>query len=63
MVKLFVDNFEKREQEEAATSGISPEETHGDALADIIERSEEADKMPKKQINEKKSKNEVGWVL
>ena len=48
--KLLVDNFKKREQEEAAASGISPEETESDiALADIIERFEEADEMHKKQ--------------
>ena len=40
--KLLVDNFKKREREEAAAIGISPEETESDiALADIIERFEE----------------------
>ena len=58
--KLLVDNFKKREREEAAASGISPEETESDiALADIIERFEEADEMHKKQTDEKKSKNEA----
>ena len=58
--KLLVDNFKKLEREEAAASGISPEETESDnALADIIERFEEADEMHKKQTNEKKSKNEA----
>ena len=57
--KLLVDNFKKRERE-AAASGISPEETQSDtALADIIERFEEADEMHKKQTDEKKSKNEA----
>ena len=55
--KLLVDNFKKREREEAAASGISPEETESDiALADIIE---EADEMHKKQTDEKKRKNEA----
>ena len=58
--KLLVDNFKKREREEDAASGISPEETESDiALADIIERFEEADEMHKKQTDEKKSKNEA----
>ena len=58
--KLLVDNFKKREREEAAASGISPEETESViALADIIERFEEADEMHKKQTDEKKSKNEA----
>ena len=58
--KLLVDNFKKREREEAAASGISPEEIESDIpLADIIERFEEADRMPKKQTDEKKSRNEV----
>ena len=58
--KLLVDNFKKREQEEAAASRISPEETESDiALADIIERFKETDKIHKKQTDEKKSKNEV----
>ena len=57
--KLLVDNFKKREREEAAASGISPEETESDiALADIIERFEEADEMHKKQTDEEKCKNE-----
>ena len=44
--KLLVDNFKKREREEDAASGISPEETESDiALADIIERFEEVDEM------------------
>ena len=47
--KLLVDNFKKREQEETAASGISPEEAESDiVLADIIERFEEADEMHKK---------------
>ena len=58
--KLLIDNFKKREREEAAASGISPEETESDtALANIIERFEGADEMHKKQTDEKKSKNEV----
>ena len=58
--KLLVDHFKKREREEAAASGISPEETEsGIALADIIERFEEADEMHEKQTDEKRSKNEV----
>ena len=37
--KLLVDNFKKREREETAASGISPQEIESDiALADIIER-------------------------
>ena len=55
--KLLVDNFKKREQEEAAASRISPEETESDiALADIIERFKEADKIHKKQTDEKRVK-------
>ena len=47
--KILVDNFKKSDWEEAAASGISPEETESDiALADIIERFEEADEMHKK---------------
>ena len=58
--KLLVDNFKKPEQEEAAASGISPEETENDiALAEIIERFKEAHEMHKKQTNEIKSKNEA----
>ena len=58
--KLLVDNFKKREQEEAAASGIFPEETESDiVLADIIERFEEANETHKKQTDEKKSKNEA----
>ena len=58
--KLLVDNFKKREQEKAAASEISAEETEIDvALADITERFKEADEMQKKQTIEKKSKNEA----
>ena len=58
--KLLVDNFKKHEQEEAATSGISPEEAEVDvALVDIIERFKKADEMQKKQTDEKKCKNEA----
>ena len=58
--KLFVDNFKKCEWEEAAASEISPEETKSEiGLADIIKRFKEADKMHKKQTDEKKSKNEA----
>ena len=58
--KLLVDNFKKREQENAAASEISAEETEIDvALADITERFKEADEMQKKQTIEKKSKNEA----
>ena len=40
--------------------GISPEETETDiALGDIVDRSEGADETHKKQIDEKKSKNEA----
>ena len=47
--KLLVDNFKKREQEEAAASWISPEETESDiVLADINERFEEANETHKK---------------
>ena len=53
--KLLVDNFKKCNREEAAAGRISPEETESDiALADIIERFEEADEMHKKQTDEKK---------
>ena len=58
--KLLVDNFKKREQEKAAASEISAEETEIDvALADITERFKEADEMQKKQTIEKKRKNEA----
>ena len=58
--KLLVDNFKKREQEEAAASWISPEETESDiVLADINERFEEANETHKKQTDEKESKNEA----
>ena len=58
--KVLVDNFKKREREEDAANGISPEETESNiALADIIERFKEADEMHKKQTDEKKSKNEA----
>ena len=58
--KLLVDNFKKRETEEAAASGISPKETESDiAVADIIDHFEEADEMHQKQTDEKKSKNEA----
>ena len=58
--KLLVDNFKKREQEEAVASGFSREETESDiALVDIIERFKEADEMHKKQTDEKKSKHEA----
>ena len=40
--------------------GISPEETETDiVLADIVDRSEEADETHKKQIDDKKTKNEA----
>ena len=46
--KLLVDNFKKREQEKAAASEISAEETEIDvALADITERFKEVDEMQK----------------
>ena len=58
--KLLVDNFKKREREKTAASGISPEKTESEiTLADIIERFKEADEMHKKQIDEKKVKNEA----
>ena len=58
--KLLVDNFKKREREEAAASGISPEKTESDiTVADIIKRFKEADEIHKKQIDEKKTKNEA----
>ena len=58
--ELLVDNFKKHEPEEAAASGISPEETESDiGLVDINERFKEADEMHKKQTDEKKSKNEA----
>ena len=57
--KLLGDNFKKREREEAATSGILPEEAEKITLADIIERFEKADEMHKKQTDEEKSKNQA----
>ena len=58
--QVFVENFKKREREEAVAIGISPEETgFGFALADLIELFEEADEMHKKQTDEKKSENEA----
>ena len=62
--KPLADNFKKREREEAATSGISPEETESDiAVTDITERFEETDEMHKKQTDEKKSENEADTHL
>ena len=58
--KLLVENFKKCERDEAAASGISPEESESDiALADMTERFEEADETHKKQTDEKKSKIEA----
>ena len=55
--KLLVDNFKKREREEAATSEVSSEETESDiALTDIIERFDEADEMQKKMRERVKMK-------
>ena len=57
--KLLGDNFKKREREEAAASGILPEEAEKITLADIIERFEKADEMHKNQTDEEKSKNQA----
>ena len=55
--KLLVDNFKKREREEAATSEVSSEETESDiALTDIIERFDEADEIQKKMRERVKMK-------
>ena len=58
--KLLTDKFRKRENEEARASGIALEESDFDiAIADIIERFDEAEEEHRKKANEKKNKAEA----
>ena len=59
--KLLMQNYKKRQNEEIKASGIAPpEETELEhALEDIIERFQEADTNYRKELEDKKTKNEV----